>query len=147
MTTTNEPSQTPAPNSGKRAPGCWPCLSYRDAGAALDYLASVLGFEKVCSYPGEQGREVAHAEMSWPGGGGIMFGSPRPVGDPHRIEPGSGITYLSSENVPDIYRRVRDAGWSVTQELTETDYGSTDIGFCDPEGNRWNVGTFQGEGY
>ncbi len=142
--TTTEPTPDVATTN---APGCWPCLSYQDAWAALDYLQSVIGFHKVCAYPGEGEREVSHAEMSWPGGGGIMFGSPRPEGDVQRIEPGSGVTYLSSAAVLQIFERVKQAGWTITSEVTETDYGSTDIGFRDPEGNRWNIGTFAGEGF
>ena len=51
-------------------------LRYRDAVAALDYLAAGLGFEKTAAHvsPDDPTR-VDHAQMSWPGGGGIMFGS------------------------------------------------------------------------
>ena len=51
-------------------------LRYRDAAAALDYLAAGLGLERTAAYfsPDDPTR-VEHAQMSWPGGGGIMFGS------------------------------------------------------------------------
>jgi uncharacterized glyoxalase superfamily protein PhnB len=32
----------------------------------------------------------------------------------------------------------------VVRELNDTDYGSRDVGFRDPEGNRWSFGTYRG---
>ena len=36
------------------------------------------------------------------------------------------------------------AGAKITRELNETDYGSFEFGFADPEGNQWSVGTYPG---
>jgi uncharacterized glyoxalase superfamily protein PhnB len=33
----------------------------------------------------------------------------------------------------------------VLRPLNETDYGSREFAFTDPEGNAWSVGTYRGE--
>src|SRR5262247_3959295 len=50
-----------------------PCLRYRDAQAALEWLCRAFGFEKHLIVPGEGGT-IAHAELSF-GNGMIMLGS------------------------------------------------------------------------
>ena len=50
-----------------------PCLRYRDAVAAIDWLCRVFAFEKYLVVPGE-GETIAHAELSF-GSGMIMLGS------------------------------------------------------------------------
>jgi uncharacterized glyoxalase superfamily protein PhnB len=46
-------------------------------------------------------------------------------------------------------RSVRDraeaAGGQIVRELNSTDYGSTEFGLRDPEGNQWSFGTYRGE--
>ena len=37
--------------------------------------------------------------------------------------------------------RVTAAGWKVLRQLNDTDYGSREFAFLDPEGNAWSVGT------
>jgi len=34
----------------------------------------------------------------------------------------------------------------VLRPLAETDYGSTEFAFLDPEDNAWSVGSYRGEG-
>src|SRR3569833_959248 len=50
-----------------------PCLRYRDASAAIDWLCRVIGFEKKMVVPGEAGA-IMHAELKL-GDGMIMLGS------------------------------------------------------------------------
>lgn len=50
-----------------------PCLRYRDAQAAIEWLCRAFGFEKHLVVPGEGGT-IAHAELSF-GNGMIMLGS------------------------------------------------------------------------
>jgi uncharacterized glyoxalase superfamily protein PhnB len=50
-----------------------PCLRYRDAPAAIEWLCRAFGFEKHLVVPGESGT-IAHAELSF-GNGMIMLGS------------------------------------------------------------------------
>lgn len=58
------------------APVIYPCLSYRDAPTAIEWLTRAFGFVKRAVHPGPDGT-VAHAEMSFRDGV-IMLGSPRP---------------------------------------------------------------------
>jgi len=93
-------------------------------------------------------RPVAHAELRWPDGGGIMFGSDQ--GEQRWSgaagAPGTATAYLSTDDVAGVASRVIEAGWRVLRPLAETDYGSTEFAFLDPEGNAWSVGSYRGEG-
>jgi uncharacterized glyoxalase superfamily protein PhnB len=61
--------------STKTQPGVWPSLSFRDAEAAVTYLVDVVGFAQSVVHRGDADRPISHAELLWPSGGGIMFGS------------------------------------------------------------------------
>ena len=50
-----------------------PCLRYRDAPAAIEWLCRAFGFEKHAVYPGPDGT-IAHAQLTF-GNGMIMLGS------------------------------------------------------------------------
>ena len=149
MTTSSTTSSaTPnAPTATTTPPGTWPTLSYRDAEAAIGYLVDVVGFT-VSVVHRSADRPVAHAELRWPDGGGIMFGSDQ--GEQRWSgaagAPGTATAYLSTDDVAGVAVRVTEAGWRVLRPLAETDYGSTEFAFLDPEGNTWSVGSYRGEG-
>ena len=50
-------------------------MRYRDAGAAIEWLIKVFGFEKKVAYTAENG-DVMHAELTY-GNGMIMLGTSR----------------------------------------------------------------------
>lgn len=56
----------------------------------------------------------------------------------------AGHRHLATSDVDAIHSRVRDAGWRILRPIQQTDYGSTEFGFLDPEGNAWSVGSYQG---
>src|SRR5690625_1178351 len=124
--------------------GAWPTFQFRDADAALGYLVSVIGFRESAVYRDENGA-IAHAELRWPDGGGIMFGG---VKDEPWSEsagaPGTAATYLVTDDVAAVAARVEAAGWRILRPAQSTDYGSTECAFADPEGNAWSVGTYGG---
>ena len=125
--------------------GTWPALSYRDAEAAIGFLVDVVGFTESVVHRGAGARAVDHAELLWPGGGGIMFGSDAGTENwtgSSRI--GRGSIYLVSPDVRAIADRVAAAGWRILRQVNETDYGSTEFAFQDPEGNSFSVGTYAG---
>ena len=146
MTTSTSTTAATSDAIGSRQPGVWPTFSYRDAEAALRYLVDVVGFTEAVVHRGEPDRPISHAELRWPDGGGIMFGS-EPAGERWSKRaggPGTGTAYLSTDDVEDLAGRVTGAGWEVLRPLAETDYGSREFAFLDPEGNAWSVGSYRG---
>jgi uncharacterized glyoxalase superfamily protein PhnB len=127
-------------------PTVWPALRYDNAGAAIRFLVDVLGFRETLVVPGAPEREIAHAELTWPEGGGVMLGSTGGPADPvhDAMRPGVGAAYVVSDHVDEIYARVKDAGAEITEDLTDTDYGSHGFSLRDPEGNSWSIGTYRG---
>lgn len=124
--------------------GAWPTFQFRDADAALEYLVSVIGFRESAVYR-DEAATIAHAELLWPDGGGIMFGSAKGESWSEGAgAPGSAATYLVTDDVSAVAARVEEAGWHILRPVQSTDYGSTEFGFADPEGNAWSVGTYGG---
>ncbi|MET0965655.1 MAG: VOC family protein [Nakamurella sp.] len=144
--TTNQMTQAGAVTQQQTAPGAWPTFSYRDAEAALRYLVDVVGFTESVVHRGDQARPISHAELLWPAGGGIMFGSvpPEEPWSGAAGKPGTSTAYLSTDDVAGVAARVTAAGWKVLRPLAETDYGSQEFAFADPEGNAWSIGTYRG---
>lgn len=129
-------------DSMTNSPGTWPCLTYADAGAAIRFLVDVLGFEERAVYAGD-GRDVAHAEVRWPEGGGIMLGSPRQQGPD--VPPGTGLVYVQTADPDAVHARAVAANADILQPLTEQPYGSREFVVRDPEGVAWSFGTYGGE--
>ena len=123
----------------------WPTLRYADAHAAIAFLTDAFGFEKVAVYEGDGGR-VDHAELRWPGGGGVMLGDERPDSSIAGLPPGSGSVYIVTSDPDGLYKRAVAAGATVTAELRDEDYGSRGFTVRDPEGVFWSFGTYAGAG-
>jgi uncharacterized glyoxalase superfamily protein PhnB len=122
------------------APTIFPGLRYRDAPAALEWLARAFGFEEVMVVPGEDGT-IAHAEMRL-GRGMIMLGSDKDDRFGSRV--GLGWIYVALDGDVDAHHdRAVAAGAEVLMELTSTDYGSRDYSVRDPEGNVWSFGSYR----
>ena len=58
-----------------------PCLRYRDAPAAIEWLCQSFGFTRGAIYPGEHDT-IVHAELSF-GNGMIMLGSASRTNEPY----------------------------------------------------------------
>lgn len=112
-------------------PQVWPSLRARDAHALIRFLVDAFGFQEVVVY-GDDDR-VDHAQLAWPPGGGIMLGSARE--DEFALPPGTFGAYVVTNDPDAIDARPRAAGAEVVKELHETDCGSRDVAFRDPEGN------------
>ncbi|HKN53687.1 MAG TPA: VOC family protein [Amycolatopsis sp.] len=127
------------------APTVWPALRYDNAPAAIRFLVDILGFAETLVVPGSEGR-IAHAELRWPEGGGIMLGSTGgPADGVHdQMKPGTGTAYVVSDHVDEIYARVQAAGAEITLAPHDTEYGSHTFSLRDLEGNAWTIGTYRG---
>ena len=123
----------------------WPGLGARDARALIAFLVEAFGFVEVCAYG--EGDHVAHAELAWPEGGGVMLGSVKPDTGPESRDrqPGTFGGYVATDHPDELCERARKAGAAIVRELHETDYGSRDFSARDPEGNLWSFGTYRGE--
>jgi uncharacterized glyoxalase superfamily protein PhnB len=125
-------------------PTVWPALRFDDAPAALRFLVDVFGFREALVVPDDSG-DIAHAELRWPEGGAVMFGSTKHTEGGHEeMRSGVGFVYVVTDHVDEVYARVRAAGAEVTRELEDTDYGSHTFTVRDPEGNHWTFGTYRG---
>ena len=124
-----------------------PAYRYRDAKAAIDWLCTVLGFERKAVYDGPDGT-VGHAELTL-NGGMIMLGSAKDDEHSKRFktpaELGGMETCSSYIVVPDadaVHARAVAAGAEIIRPLQDTPYGSREFAVHDPEGHSWSVGTY-----
>ena len=123
-----------------------PCLRYQDAAAAIDWLCRAFGFEKKLVVPGPTGG-VAHAELAF-GNGMIMVGSAGGPYDALVAPPGKNggvctqTAYLIVADPDAHYRGAVAAGAAVVTALEDKGHGGRGYACRDPEGNLWNVGSY-----
>lgn len=124
-----------------------PGQRYRDAMAAIEWLERVLDFRRQAVYSDEHG-VVHHAQLVYEGGM-LMLGSSREdtrnesLTQPDRIGgKETRLVYMITEDAGSAYERAVAAGADVIEPLHDTTYGSREFAVRDPEGNTWNVGTF-----
>jgi uncharacterized glyoxalase superfamily protein PhnB len=128
-------------------PSIVPCLRYRDAPAAIEWLCTAFGFEKNAVYPGDGGT-IAHAQLTF-GNGMIMLGSlndsawGRLIKQPDEI--GGFVTQSPCVIVADadaIYDRAKAAGAEIVVDIKTEDYGGRGFACRDLEGHLWYFGTY-----
>lgn len=126
-----------------------PCLRYRDAPKAIEWLCSVFGFEQHLVVPNENGT-IAHAQLSF-GNGMVMLSSVSKVeNDFSRLtrqpdESGGMETqspYLIVSNADAVYQRAKAAGAKIEIEIKVEDYGGRGFSCRELEGHLWNFGTY-----
>ena len=125
------------------APTIWPALAYADAPGAIRFLVEAFGFVETLVVPGEGDREIAHAELRWPDGGGIMLGSTSDEEVGPR-KPGTAWIYVVTDAPDALFDRATAAGAEVVRGLKDEDYGSRGFTVRDPEGTSWSFGTYRG---
>jgi uncharacterized glyoxalase superfamily protein PhnB len=122
----------------------FPVLRYRDADAAVEWLARAFGFTPRSLTRREDGT-VLHAELQL-GTGIVMLGQ-------HRADDWMGGATPQPQSSPvGLYVRIDDpdahfaqakgAGAQITMELVDQDYGSREYAARDLEGNLWSFGTY-----
>ena len=133
------------PDAGLKA-NIIPGMRYRDAPAAIDWLCDVLGFERRLVVPNEDGT-IAHAQLTL-GNGMIMLGSSQGSEFDGMVGPSSPdgtltqSAYIVVEDVKALYERVKASGANIVMELEEQHYGGSLFAVRDPEGQLWNVGSY-----
>jgi uncharacterized glyoxalase superfamily protein PhnB len=125
----------------------WPVLAYRDARAAISFLVDAFGFEEQAVHAQEGNPAVIeHAELRWPLGGGVMFGTAGKDDSPFgRRQPGNDSVYVVCDEPDVLFEKATAAGAEVVRGLKDEDYGSRGFTVRDPEGNLWSFGTYRGE--
>ncbi|MGH8924631.1 MAG: VOC family protein [Acidimicrobiia bacterium] len=124
----------------------WPILTFRDSLAAIDFLGTAFGFERTAVFTRDDDPSVVeHAEMRWPSGGGVMFGTAGKDGSPFGLRvPGNDAVYLACDDPDALFERAVGAGATVVRGLKSEEYGSRGFTVRDPEGNLWSFGTYRG---
>jgi uncharacterized glyoxalase superfamily protein PhnB len=124
-----------------------PCLSYRDAPAAIEWLCNTFGFEKQAVYPGDDGT-IMHAQLSF-GNGMIMCGTKRDSSYGRHIKQPDEIggcetqaPYVIVTNADALYQRAKAAGAEILIDIKTEDYGGRGFTCRDLEGHIWNFGTY-----
>lgn len=126
-----------------------PCLRYRDAPKAIDWLCAAFGFERHAVHANADG-SIAHAQLSF-GNGMIMLGSVTPDGGAwsRAIQQPDEIggfetqaAYLVVNDADEVYRRALAAGATVVIDIKDEDYGGRGFTCRDLEGRLWSFGTY-----
>ncbi|WP_328994991.1 VOC family protein [Kribbella sp. NBC_01245] len=131
----------------KNVIGVWPTLVYHDGAAAIRFLTEGLGFRLIASFPGKAEGSIAHSELLWPTGGGVMVSSiDRGVeSDFNVLADNLASIYLVHDDPDSLLQRALAAGAKVVRPMRDEDYGSRGFTVSDHEGNFWSVGTYAGE--
>lgn len=124
-----------------------PCLSYRDAHAAIDWLCKAFGFKKHAVHEDDVGG-VAHAQLTF-GNGMIMLGTLRDSAyGRHIASPRDGdgrVTQSAYVIVADCkahYHQAKAAGAEIVLDYEEQNYGGAGYSCRDPEGHLWSFGSY-----
>ena len=124
-----------------------PALRYRDAPAAIEWLCTVLGFQRKAVYDGPNGT-IGHAELTL-NGGMIMLGSAKDDEHAERFKSPDQIdgvetrgAYIVVDDADAAHARAMAAGAPIIRPLQDTPYGSREFALRDPEGHSWSVGTY-----
>ena len=121
-----------------------PCLFYRDAPAAIDWLQRAFGFRTLMAVPGPDGT-ILHAELAI-GSAVIMLGSAKPaMGWVSALDlPGVNQSiYVALDDVDAHHARAVAAGAEITDALSDKPYGGRGYGARDPEGHHWSFGGYR----
>ncbi len=127
-----------------------PCLNYKDAPVAIDWLCKAFGFQKKMVVPAD-GNKIAHAQLTI-GDSMIMINSsgmetefgkltktPSEVGG---IETQTPYVILSAEEIDAHSENAKLSGAKIIQQLEEQEYGGKNYSCYDIEGHLWSFGSY-----
>lgn len=123
-----------------------PCLRYRDALAAIDWLCVAFGFQRHAVHA--EGYMVQHAQLVF-GNGMIMLSSVRPgEWSAQMIQPDEteGLETQSAcvvvAEVDAHYQHAKAAGAEIVIDIADQPYGGRGYACRDPEGHLWWFGSY-----
>ncbi len=126
-----------------------PCLRYRDAPAAIEWLCAVFGFEKHAVHANPDG-SVGHAQLRF-GNGMIMLasvGGEQSEWNLHIRQPEElgGVetqsAYLIASDPDAVYAAARAVGARILVDIKDEDYGGRGFTCRDLEGHIWSFGSY-----
>ena len=125
-----------------------PCLTYRDAAAAIHWLCDTFGFVRKAVYDGPNGT-IMHSELTF-GHGMVMIATTQPDTDygrmtvqPDEIGGRETQTVALIASDPDaLYRRAKAGGARILRDIRDESYGGRSFICSDPEGHIWSVGSY-----
>ncbi|MGB8700608.1 MAG: VOC family protein [Thermosynechococcaceae cyanobacterium] len=124
-----------------------PCLRYRNAVAAIDWLCAAFDFERHLVVPDEDG-SIVHAQLRF-GNGMIMVGQVRDnefgrlLKQPDEV--GGTETqcpYLIVADADVLYAQAKAAGAEIVLDIKDEDFGGRGFSCRDIEGHLWSFGTY-----
>jgi uncharacterized glyoxalase superfamily protein PhnB len=127
--------------SDAKGVGLWHSMTFRDADAMIQWLIAI-GFVEHAVHRSEETAQVVHAEMLWPRGGGVMFGTYRANPD-WPTKPGTAAAYLVTDDPDGAHAAAVAAGGTSLRAPQDQDYGGRTCTVADPEGNLWSFGSYQ----
>jgi uncharacterized glyoxalase superfamily protein PhnB len=132
---------------GKEASGqvFYPLLVYRDARAAMRFLADAFGFEPALAVPGP-GASIVHAQMRFEGAA-LMLRSVREGEADLRAAADAGfvtsLTHVSVTDVDAVHQRAVRAGAAILQPLADAGDGRRGFTVRDIEGYIWRFDIYR----
>ncbi len=125
-----------------------PCLRYADARRMIGWLGEAFGVTAHAVHDDADGG-IAHAQLTL-GAGMIMLGSARAGDDVFgRLQSTPAVLVGTTQSaylvVPDAdaaYRRAVAAGAEIVIDIRDEDHGGRAFSCRDPEGQLWNLGTY-----
>ena len=126
-----------------------PCLRYRDAPKAIDWLCQTFGFERGLVVPGPD-NTVLHAQLSF-GHGMIMLGSSahadseyaKLIRQPGEIGGAATQTiYVVVDDADAVHAQALRARCEIVMDIKDEDYGGRGFTCRDLEGHIWTFGTY-----
>lgn len=132
-------------------PAIIPCLWYRDAPAAIEFLCRAFGFERHAVHADNADPSIiAHAELVRDGqmimlssyGGDSEFKNKAKALHPGEAGGNTSTTYVVLNDVDGHADRARAAGAEIIMEPEDQDYGGRSYAARDPEGYVWSFGSY-----
>jgi uncharacterized glyoxalase superfamily protein PhnB len=126
-----------------------PCLRYRDAPAAIEWLCRTFGFEKHLVAPNADG-SIAHAQLSF-GNSMVMLGSVqqketefgRLMKQPDELGGASTQSiYVVVKDTDLVYAQAKAAGAKIAMAIGSEEYGGRGFSCYDLEGHLWSFGSY-----
>ena len=106
-------------------PGLFPTIRCRDTKALIDFLIEAFGFIEHFVVP--EGKGIIHAEIRWPGGGGVMLGDVVTGNDDHDslgLPVGPTSVFAVTDDPDGLHDRAVGAGARIVRGLRDEEYGA-----------------------